>query len=77
MTDEKKTEISNKTIAILIVLALVISIIGTWAVLSGVSEKKQETTSGGGNVGVITLNILPPNNEEIGTTNGEIALDIE
>ncbi|MGV8087423.1 MAG: hypothetical protein ACP5N1_07360 [Candidatus Woesearchaeota archaeon] len=77
MADEKKTEISNKTIAILIVLALVISIIGTWAVLSGVAEKKQETVTGGGNVGIITLNILPPNTEETNNLDGKIVLEIE
>ena len=64
--------ISNKTIAILIILALVISVIGTWAVLNGVATEKQSSISGG-NIGVVTLNIAPPKN----SNNAKVVLEIK
>jgi len=71
MTDENEG-ISNKTIAILVILALVISIIGTWAVLSeSVAQKK--TNNLGGNVGIITLNIMPQSDK----ITGKITLEVK
>jgi hypothetical protein len=73
MPEENNNSISNKTIAILIVLALVISIIGTWAVLNEVNTQKKNTNSGG-NIGIITLNVLPQEEKAI---SGEIILEIK
>jgi hypothetical protein len=71
MPDENKKGISNKTIAVLIVLALLISIIGTWAVLNEAATQKK-TNNSGGNIGVITLNVVPQSD-----LNGKIMLEIK
>jgi hypothetical protein len=67
---------SNTTIAVLIILALLISIIGTWAVLNTVSPSSLGGENTNGNVAVVTLNILPSAGTK-STTNGEIVLDIK
>ena len=50
--------VSNNTIAVLVVLALVITIIGTWAVISNMNTETPTYRST--NVGVMSLTILPP-----------------
>ena len=51
--------ISNTTIAVLIILALVISIIGTWAVLNSINTQTNVKGSNT-NTAVVTLNIRQP-----------------
>ena len=51
--------ISNSTVAVLIILALVITIIGTWAVLNSVSESQSKADSGT-NMAQVSLNIVAP-----------------
>ncbi len=48
--------ISNTTIAVLVILALLISIIGTWAVLNSIATQQQVVkSSGGSSVAVVSL----------------------
>ena len=68
--------ISNTTIAILIILALLISIIGTWAVLNSTSQGSLQEEQGGGNVGVVSLNIKP-NPGLSSVDSGKIILEIK
>jgi hypothetical protein len=66
--------ISNNTIAVLVVLALLITIIGTWAVISNMNAETP-TYSTGTNVGVMSLTILPHTDSKT-TDNGSIASDL-
>jgi hypothetical protein len=52
--------ISNTTIAVLIILALVITIIGTLAVLDSTSSSRITVHDSTTNVGKVSLQILPP-----------------
>jgi len=54
--------VSNTTIAVLIILALVISIIGTWAVLNSITTQNSVVSgSSNSNTAVVTLNVMQPN----------------
>jgi hypothetical protein len=64
--------IANTTIAVLIILALLISIIGTWAVLNSISTQKF-TQSSSNNVAIVTLNIKQP---DVRTATGRITLEL-
>jgi hypothetical protein len=52
--------ISNTTIAVLIILALVISIIGTWAVLNSLNTQTNVRSGSNANTATVTLNVMPP-----------------
>jgi len=55
-----KKGISNTTIAVLIILALVISIIGTWAVLNSLNTQTNVRSGSNTNTATVTLNVMPP-----------------
>ena len=74
---ENQKGVSNTTIAVLVILALIITIIGTWAVLSGMNSMDKANIAGSGtNVGKVSFTVValenPPNYDT-----GMVALDIK
>jgi len=65
--------ISNTTIAVLIILALVISIIGTWAVLNSLNTQTAIKSGSNGNTAVVTLNVQSP---DVNTATGRITFTL-
>jgi hypothetical protein len=65
--------ISNTTIAVLIILALVISIIGTWAVLNSMNTQTVIQSGGNANTAVVTLNVVHP---DVNSATGRITFTI-
>lgn len=64
-------EVSNKTIAILVAVVLVISVVGTWTILTSESEVDldwYDPASGGTKMGQVKMNIDPdmPTNSQAG-----------
>jgi hypothetical protein len=52
--------VSNTTLAALIILALIVTIIGTFGVLYGVnSQSTTHVKQGGSGIGVVSLTIIP------------------
>jgi hypothetical protein len=67
--------ISNTTIAVLVILALLISIIGTWAVLNSIATQQAAQSNGGTNTNtaIVSLNIKNP---DVKTATGRITLEL-
>jgi len=72
-------EISKHTIAVLVILTVVISFLGTWTVMNEVNKvnvDRQVSTSSSNQqyvgTGKVTLNIVDP-----ATINGKVTLDIK
>jgi hypothetical protein len=76
-TDVNSGGVSNTTIAVLTILALLITVIGTWAVLSGMnSTDKASIVSSGTNVGKVSFTVISletPVNQDTGM----IVLDVK
>jgi len=53
--------VSTTTIAVLLILALIITIIGTWAVMVKVSTPDESPVTHNTNVAQVSLKILPSN----------------
>ena len=72
--EKNQKGISNTTIAVLVILALLISIIGTWAVLNSVAVQQQSAKSSGGtNVAIVSLTVIHP---DAPMTTGRVSLEI-
>ena len=66
-------EISKNTIIILVVLTVIISLLGTWTVLTEVNKVKMDDDGTSSISGQVKLTINPPN-EPIATT-GRVILE--
>jgi len=74
---ESQKGVSNTTIAILLILALVITVIGTWAVLSGMnSANDAKIMKSGANVGKVSFTVTRPDNIQREDT-GMVVLDVK
>jgi hypothetical protein len=53
--------VSNSTIVVLILLALIMTVIGTWAVMNSIHNQEQleEQYGGGTNIGRVSFTIIP------------------
>ncbi|MGV8140852.1 MAG: hypothetical protein ACP5NW_00250 [Candidatus Woesearchaeota archaeon] len=69
--------VSNTTIAVLVILALVITVIGTWAVLSGMnSASSAQIANSGTNVGKVSFTVTASENTQREDT-GMVVLDVK
>jgi len=75
-------DISKTTIAILVLLTLMISVIGTWTVLNEIStvrgptQEKSSTSQGTVQLGIIS-NVQKPVQKQVELTTGEVVLSIQ
>jgi|GEM_PF-5428032 len=65
----------NTTIVILAVLAIMITVIGTWAVMNGAMPKTQGSEESNTNVGIVSLTILPPPQSQ-SDNSAKVTLDV-
>ena len=56
----EKTDISKQTVLVLLVLTLVVSIVGTWTILSTPTTLYKTVEQGGPQNGKVNLEIRPP-----------------
>ena len=69
--------VSNTTITVLILLAVVMTVIGTWAVINSINSQQDvhEVYSGGSNVGRVSFTIIPKEKYS-GSADGLVILNI-
>jgi hypothetical protein len=72
--EKNQKGVSNTTIAVLVILALLISIIGTWAVLNSIATQQNIQSSKGTNVAIVSLSITNPDSP---ITTGVVTLEIK
>lgn len=70
-------DISKNTIIVLVVLTLVVSVIGTYAVLEELSTPSPLTSGGGSVAGTLKLNIVTPKVPATDDGAGNIKLIVE
>ena len=70
-------DISKNTIIVLVVLTLVVSVIGTYAVLEELSTPSPLTSGGGSVAGTLKLNIVTPKLPAADDGAGNVQLTIE
>jgi hypothetical protein len=75
LSDSQKG-ISNTTLAVLIVLALVVTIIGTFGVLYNVNSHPTQIREGGSGVGVVSLTVIPLE-KSINKDTGVVTLEVK
>jgi hypothetical protein len=70
--------VSNTTIGVLVMLALIFTVIGTWAVLSSInSSSNVEYTKPGTNVGQVSFTVIPAGSDYKSKVIGLVSLTIE
>jgi len=72
-------DISNKTIVVLVILTVIISILGAVVVLNEVSNLKvpvKTAITEGKSTGVVSLEILPREEPAMKTSTGQVTLEI-
>jgi hypothetical protein len=76
---EQQPDISKTTLAVLVILTLMISIIGTWTVLNEISAVKLYAKAPSSSSGVVKLNVLPPPGSvpaQASSTTGMVVMNI-
>ncbi len=76
---DDKAGMSGTTLALLIVLAIVISVIGTWAVINSMHPATSEINTGstGTNSAQVSINIQRPPTTANSNSVGEVMLNIQ
>ena len=69
-------DISKRTVLVLLVLTLIVSIVGTWTVLSQPTTIYKTVEIGGPQAGKVKLSIDAPEEPVITDTGGEVSLNI-
>lgn len=73
---EKGNDISKRTVLVLLVLTLVVSVVGTWTILSQPTTIYRTVTYDGEDVGQVRLNIREPFEPEVPVEAGKVSLNI-
>ena len=85
MEGQEETDLSQKTVVVLVILTVLISLFGTLAVLSESNSVKTEigVETKGPTTGKVRLNVINPNdpvpvsdNNQIGLATGKVALNV-
>lgn len=71
-----ENDISKRTVLVLLVLTLVVSIVGTWTVLSQPTTIYKTVELGGPQAGMVKLSIDAPEEPVMTGTGGEVSLNI-
>jgi hypothetical protein len=69
-------DISKRTVLVLLVLTLIVSIVGTWTVLSQPTTIYKTVEVGGPQAGMVKLSIDAPAEPVVTDTGGEVSLNI-
>ncbi|KYK26884.1 hypothetical protein AYK26_07110 [Euryarchaeota archaeon SM23-78] len=73
-------DISNKTIVVLVILTVIISILGTLVVLNEVNNLKAESFNtigrGSSSSGRVSLEVIPREQPALGGSTGQVTLEI-
>jgi len=73
----ESNDISKRTVLVLLILTLVVSVVGTWTILSQPTTIYKTIENGGPQIGKVKLNIDSPSEPVMANAAGKVAIKID
>jgi hypothetical protein len=72
----ENNDISKRTVLVLLVLTLIVSVVGTWTILSQPTTIYRTIELGGPESGRVSVNINPPAEPQLADEGGKVSVNI-